>query len=291
MSQSVRNTIASYAGSMLGALLFVIAVNLIIVPHQLYSGTLTGIAQMIESLLLTFAGIRLPEGSNLTGTVLLLLNIPLLILALRVTSKNFLLKSIVTIVFMTLAMSVIPIPTSSLIPDLLTACIVAGALAGFGAGFTLRCGGSGGGTDIIGVYCSVKYPNFTVGKVSVIIGVVVFSYCLIAHDFETVIYSALFTAFYVVALDQTHYQNIKTSALIFTTNPEAVEAVVHSLGRGATCWEGKGAYTGRHSHIFTTVISKYEVQRLKRIVNEADPHAFIILSNKVDVSGNFERRL
>ena len=288
---TVRGAVASYAGSLLGALFFVLALNLIIVPHQLYSGTLTGIAQMIESLLRTFAGLSLPEGSNLTGTALLLLNIPLLVLALRVTSKKFLLKSIVTIVFMTLAMSLVPIPSSPLVSEPLTACLVGGALAGFGAGFTLRCGGSGGGTDIIGIYCSVKYPNFTVGKVSVIIGAIVFSYALIAYDFNTVIYSALFTAFYVVTLDHAHYQNIKTSALIFTSNPEAVHAVVKGLGRGATCWEGKGAYTGNHSHIFTTVISKYETHRLKRIVVEADPHAFIILNSKVDVSGNFERRL
>lgn len=291
MIDKIRGAAASYGGSLLGAFLFVLALNLIIVPHQLYSGTLTGVAQIIESALVMFAGVRIPEGSNLTGTVLLLLNIPLLILALRVTSKNFLLKSIVTIVFMTVAMSLVPIPNVPLVTDTLTACIVGGALAGFGSGFTLRCGGSGGGVDIIGVYCSVKYPNFTVGKVSVIIGVFVFSYCLIFFDFNTVVYSALFSAFYIFALDHTHYQNIKTSALIFTTNPEAVQAVVDQLGRGATCWEGKGAYTGQHSHIFTTVISKYEVHRLKRIVTAADPNAFIILNNKVDVSGNFERRL
>ncbi|MCL2580157.1 MAG: YitT family protein [Oscillospiraceae bacterium] len=292
MENTVRGTVASYAGSLFGASLFVISLNLIIVPHNLYSGTLTGVAQIIESALVMFAGVQIPEGSNLTGTALLLLNIPLLILALRVTSRGFLLKSIVTIVYMTIAISILPIPQEPLVTETLTACLVGGALAGFGSGFTLRCGGSGGGVDIIGVYCSVKYPNFTVGKVSFIIGAFVFSYCLIFFDLNTVIYSALFTVFYVFALDHTHYQNIKTSALIFTTNPQAIQsAVIDQLGRGATCWEGKGAYTGQHSHIFATVISRYESDRLKRMVTAADPHAFIILSNKIDVSGNFARRL
>lgn len=292
MQGSVKNVVGSYAGSLFGGFLFVLAINLIIVPHQLYSGTLTGIAQMIESILLMVVGFQLPEGSNLTGTVLLLLNIPLLILALRVTSKSFLLKSIVNIVFISVAMSLVPIPSTPLVGDPLTACLVGGALAGFGAGFTLRCGGSGGGTDIIGVYCSVKYPSFTVGKVSVIIGVIVFSYCLIAYDFNTVVYSALFTAFYVVAIDQAHFQNIKTSAFIFTRNQKAVnDAIIEQLHRGGTYWEGKGAFTDKPSHIYATVVSKYEIHQLKRIVTQADPNAFIIFTNKVDVSGNFERRL
>ena len=291
MTNPAVKVAASYTGSLLGALLFVLALNLIIVPHHLFSGTLVGVAQIVQSILVNFAGVHIPEGSNLTGTVLLLLNIPLLILALRVTGKNFLLKSIVTIIFLTVSMSLVPIPAMPLITDPLTACIVGGVIAGFGAGFTLRCGGSGGGTDIIGVYCSVKYPNFTVGKVAVIIGGVVFSYCFIFYDFNTVIYSAIFTVVYVLALDHAHYQNIKTSALIFTTNPDAVRSVIDQLGRGATCWEGKGGFTGQHSHIFTTVVSKYEIHQLKRIVTDADPNAFIIFNNKVDVSGNFETRL
>ncbi|MCL2015689.1 MAG: YitT family protein [Defluviitaleaceae bacterium] len=291
MEQSTKDNIVGYAGSLFGAFLFVSAINLIIVPQGLFSGTMTGIAQMIESVLRAFVGLQIPEGSNVTGIAVLMLNIPLLALAMRVTSKGFLYKSVVTIIFTATTMSLMPIPLQPLIDDPLTSCIIGGALAGFGAGFTLRCGGSGGGTDIIGVYCSVKYPNFTVGKVSIIIGSIVFSYAAIVYDFNTVIYSVLFTAFYIVAIDHAHFQNIKTSALIFTRNPEAVQAVVHKLGRGATCWEGQGAYTGKHSHIFTTVISKYETHRLKRIVNDADPNAFIIFNNKVDVSGNFERRL
>jgi len=168
---------------------------------------------------------------------------------------------------------------------------VGGTIAGFGAGFTLRSGGSGGGTDLIGIYCSVKFPNFTVGKVSMLIGAFVFAFCLIIYDINTVVYSALFTVFYALVLDRTYHQNIATSALIFTTNPKAMQSIMDEMVRGVTCWEGKGAYTGTHTHIFTTVISKYEVPKLKRIVSAADPKAFIIFNNQIEVDGNFERRL
>jgi len=291
MSKLRTGSLFSYIGSLTGALLFVIGINVIIIPHGLYSGTLTGVAQMIESLIVTFTTVRIPDGYNITGTILLLLNIPLLIIVQKVTNKSFPVKSIINILFMTTSMSFLPVPAVPVIHDKLTACIAGGALAGFGAGFTLRCGGSGGGSDLIGVYFSVKRPNFTVGRVSLIIGAVVYTYCLIRFDLNIVIYSAIFTVVYSLTLDQTHYQNIKTSVFIFTTNPDIMQPVMKKFGRGATHWEGEGAYSGQHNHIFITVISKYEVPQLKRIVSDADPGAFVIFNHKVDVSGNFVKKL
>jgi len=290
-NKKVYNILAGYAGSLFGLLLFAVAINIIIVPHHLYSGTLTGVAQVIEATIITYTPLEMPQNFNLTGMALLLMNIPLMIMVLRVTNKTLPIKSVINIIFVTFALSIIPIPEEPLIYETLTATIVGGAIAGFGAGFTLRCGGTGGGSDLIGVYCSIKYPTFTVGKVSLIIGAFVYSYGLIRYDLNTVIYSALFTTIYALTLDHTYYQNIKTSALIFTKNPDAVSDVMEQLGRGATCWEGKGAYSGQHTHIFTTVISKYEVPRLKRIMVSTDPGAFIVFNNKIDVSGNFIKKL
>jgi len=290
MAKDMRKTVTGYVGALLGMLMFAIAINIVIVPHQLYSGTLTGVAQVIESLLTRFTPLEMPEGFNLTGITLLLLNIPLMAMVLKVTNR-FPIKTIVCVIFVTMALSFIPVPAEPLVYDSLTASLVGGALAGFGAGFALRCGGSGGGSDLIGIYCSVKFPNFTVGRVALIISVFVYTYSLFFYDLNTVIYSALFTTVYALAVDRTHYQNIKTSALIFTTNHEAVQKVMDQLGRGATCWEGKGAYSGQHTHIFTTVISKYEAPRLRQIVNAVDPSAFIVFNNNVDVSGNFIKKL
>jgi len=283
------NAVFRYIGIFFGLFLFAVAINVVIVPHALYSGTLTGVAQVIEQVILHNTNLTMPQGFNLTGIALMLLNIPLIFMVYRVT-HYFPVKTVLGIIFATLALTFIPIPTAPLVSEPLTAAIVGGALAGFGAGFTLRCGGSGGGSDLIGIYCSIKYPNFTVGRVSLIIGAFVYTYGLIFQDLNTVVYSAIFTTVYALAVDQTFYQNIKTSAFVYTTNPEAVQGVMNELKRGATCWEGKGAFTGNHTHIFTTVVSKYEVPRLKRIVASVDPHAFIILNNKVDVSGNFEKR-
>jgi len=290
MKKLIPGTVLSYAGSLFGAALFVVGLNVIIIPHGLYSGTLTGVAQIIESLVVSLTPLQVPENFNLTGIVLLLFNIPLMLLVLRVTNKGFPIKSIINILFMNLTMAFLPVPDSPVIYDTLTACIVGGAIAGFGVGLTLRCGGSSGGSDLIGIYFSAKKANFTVGRVSLIIGAFVYLYCLIRFDLNTVVYSAIFTVVYSLTLDQTHYQNIKTSAFIFTTNPDIIKPIMDKFGRGATHWEGEGAYSGQHNHIFITVVSKYEVPQLKRIVSSIDPSAFIVFNHKVDVSGNFIKR-
>ena len=290
MEKLISGKALRYLGSLFGAALFVIGINLIIIPHGLYSGTLTGVAQIIESLITSFTPLRVPDGFNLTGIVLLLFNVPLMIIVLRVTDKSFPVKSIVNILFLNLTMTFLPIPDSPVIHDTLTACIVGGAICGFGVGLTLRCGGSSGGSDLIGIYFSAKKANFTVGRVTLIIGAVVYLYCLIRFDLNTVVYSAIFTVVYSLTLDQTHYQNIKTSAFIFTTNPDIIKPIMEKFGRGATHWEGEGTFSGQKNHVFITVVSKYEVPQLKKIVADIDPGAFIIFNHKVDVSGKFVKR-
>ena len=69
------------------------------------------------------------------------------------------------------------------------------------------------------------------------------------------------------------------------------DRIMKEMHRGVTYWQGKGAYTNEDSLILVTVISKYEISQLKKIVKEIDPKAFIIFNDGMDVTGNFEKRL
>lgn len=79
--------------------------------------------------------------------------------------------------------------------------------------------------------------------------------------------------------------------MIFTKMKNIESGIMSEMGRGVTCWKGEGAYTGEESKILVTVISKYEINQLKRIVLEKDPKAFIIFNEGLSVTGNFEKRL
>ena len=63
------------------------------------------------------------------------------------------------------------------------------------------------------------------------------------------------------------------------------------MGRGVTYWKGAGAYTNTDTYILLTVINKYEEEQIRKIIEDHDPNAFVILSEGMRVSGNFERRL
>ena len=66
---------------------------------------------------------------------------------------------------------------------------------------------------------------------------------------------------------------------------------MEDLHRGVTRWEGKGAFTGENTHILCVCLSKYEIDDLRQALHRADPHAFFIIQEGVQVSNNFERRL
>lgn len=92
-------------------------------------------------------------------------------------------------------------------------------------------------------------------------------------------------------IDKTHTQNIKTSAIIFSKSYEVRNCILNELKRGATCWKGEGCYNQTQTYIYMTILSKYEIHKLRRLLHEVDPNAFIILNDNIDVDGNFIKRL
>jgi len=230
----------------------------------------------------------IPGIGSLTGVILLGLNLPLLLISYKAVNRKFMLKTIVSIAVITLALSFIPI--RQLIPeldDLLTVCLVGGALAGFGAGLCLRAGGSSGGADILGVYISMKHNNFSVGRVGLIISLIVYGYALFTNPPLIMVYSVIFTLVYAFMMDHTHYQNVKINVMVITRNREILPFITQEIQRGATYWNGKGAYTDTDFVVINTVVSKYELIRLRRGVLDLDPKAFFIENNAVNVTGYF----
>jgi len=275
----------------LGALLFVLPYNLIITPMHLYSGNFTGIAQLIRTLLVDYAHVKLVAGFDITGLILYAINVPLLILAYKKIGKIFFIKSIITITLVTLFFSIIPTLSKPIIDDQLTACILAGVITGSGSGLILRSGSSGGGLDIVGMYFTKTRPNFSVGKAMLFVAAFVFTICLFLYDFEIVVYSAIFTFICSFALDRAHYQNVKVSAIIFTKDPTISSIITEDLNRGGTIWRGEGAYSHEPMLVYMTVVSRFEVARLKREINFLDPNAFIVIHNVSEIEGFFQPHL
>ena len=288
-SQQKQN-LAGLGTSALGAVLFAFGLNVFIIPLSLYNGGFMGIAQLLRTFLVQVFNLSLGH-TDIAGFIHLLINVPLIILAWSKMGKNFFFRSVVTIVIQTIAMTALPVPEVPIIDDYLTACVIGGIIAGGGSGLTLRGGSSGGGQDILGIYMTQRFPGFSVGKVSLIINIFVYGICLFMFNIEVAIYSLIYGVIYSLACDKVHVQNINVSIMIFTKKLGISRAILEQTGRGVTNWDGAGAYTNATSYILLCVVSKYEVNQIKRIVKTIDPNAFMILTEGCSVAGNFEKRL
>lgn len=274
-----------------GSLLFALGVNLIIIPLGLYNGGFMGIAQLIRTFFVTVLSISLPTGVDLSGAIYFVINIPLLYMGYRMMGKEFAVKTLVTVTIQSLFLIVVPIPKTPLIEDYLTSCIIGGLIAGTGTGLVLRGRSSGGGQDIVGLCCAKKYPNFSVGRINILMNIFVYLICLFMFNIEIVIYSLIYTTVLAMALDRIHIQNINMSVMIFTKKLGISKAIINEMGRGVTNWDGEGAYTNKTSYILFVMVSKYEVGQIKKIVRSIDPDAFMIFTEGCSVVGNFEKRL
>ncbi len=285
-----KRAMAQLGWTFLGSLLFALGVNLIIMPLNLYNGGFMGVAQLIRTFVVSV--LHVDAGNiDLAGIIFYILNVPLFYLAWKGIGKSFCVRTVIAATMESVLLTAIPIPTEPIISDMLTACIIGGLIAGVGTGLILRGGSSGGGQDIVGILCAKKYPGFSVGKIGIIMNIGVYGICMMLFDIEVVIYSLIYATVTSLAIDKIHIQNINMSVMIFTKKIGIAKAIMEETGRGVTNWEGTGAYTNENTEILYVVISKYEVNQIKRIVQKIDPKAFMIFTEGTAVTGNFEKRL
>ena len=291
MNEQKKLNLSQLAWTISGAFLFSAGVNLFITPLGLYNGGFLGMAQLIRTFLVELLHLTFLGQVDIAGIINFIINIPLLYLAWKRIGRTFFVRTIGTTIAETIFLTVIPVLKVPIISDMLTACIIGGIIAGLGVGMVLRGGSSSGGQDIVGIICAKKLPNISVGKISILMNIAVYAVCALLFNMEIVIYSIIYATVLGMATDRIHIQNINTSVMIFTKKPGVSKEIIKETGRGITKWNGRGAYTNETSYILYVMISKYEENQIKRIVQKIDPNAFMIFSEGSRVVGNFEKRL
>ena len=283
--------IKKLAMATIGEILFCIGLNLFIVPMGLYTGGILGISQLIRTLLVNLFHIKL--SFDIAGLINFIFNIPLFIIAYKKVSKTFFIRTLYCVIISTIFLSIIPIPTTPIVSEILTSTLVGGIIAGLGCGLTLTASASGGGSEIIGIVLSLKNKNISVGKINFSINLLIYIISGICFGVEIMIYSIIYTFFSNLIVDQTHSQNINSSAMIFTKDEphKIIEFIEVELDRGSTFWEAQGGYDDSKTYITYVTLSKYELQRLERHLKVIDPHAFMVKTQNLGVVGNYQKYL
>ena len=272
----------------IGSVMFAYAVNVFIVPNNLYTGGVLGIAQLIRSIIIDVLKFNITY--DFSGILYYLINVPLFFIAYKYISKTFVVRTIFAVTLQSFLLSIIP--TEPLLNDMIVNIMVGGILGGAGIGIVLSSGASTGGSDIIGLAIAKIHNNFSVGKLGMILNGIIYVIAGIMYGVEIMIYSIIYSVCESLMIDKMHEQNICSTAFIFCKkNPKKINNFIkEDLGRDFTYWDAKGGYDDSRTYIIYTALTKYELLRLERYMKTYDDHAFMVKSEGVGIKGEFEKK-
>jgi uncharacterized membrane-anchored protein YitT (DUF2179 family) len=273
---NMKNKIWQYASVALGCLICGASINLFLVPHHLLSGGVSGLA-IISYFLFGFP----------IGVQIFLMNIPLIYAAYRVLGRDYTIMAIFGSIMFSLAVDVTQFLTNyNLLDDTLLAALTGGLVSGLGSGIIFRVNGSGGGLDIVAAIVK-KYYSFNFGIVGFAINLVIMLLAATLFGLKLAVLT-LISMFVGANLTDKVVEgfNRKKIVHIVSYNTQAiVDSILKEVGRGVTILQGEGAFTRQQKQVIFVVVSLTQIAKIKYLVQEADPQAFMIVSEAAEVMG------
>lgn len=262
----------------LGSALFALGFALFLIPNDINTGGISGLAMILRELL-GFGGV---------GSLTLIINIPLFLIGGLKIGKRFFAGSLVGMIVSSVLMDVFTM-ISVQTPDPLLGGLYGGVLCGAGLGLVFMAGASTGGSDIVVRLVKKKYRNLPIGRISMIFDtVVVLLTGVVFRDVSKALYSGVVVFVCGQVIDAVVYRfDYSRVALIISKEHEAIaQAIGEKLDRGATYLHGAGSYSGQNMEIVLTVVRKGQLAELKELVMDIDRSAFVIVQEAHQVLGD-----
>lgn len=277
---SHKRFIMRFALITLGAFIMAIGLEKVLIPNHLIDGGVTGIAMMASHL--TSASL---------GLFLFLFNLPFLYLGYKQIGKSFAISVAYGIIVLSITTSLFP-HGQAFTNDTLLATVLGGIMLGIGVGVTIRSGGCLDGSETLAILFNKKLP-FSVGQIILFLNLFILGSAGFVFGFDRAMYSliAYFIAFKTIDLVSEGFNQTKSIWIISDKADEIGEKIMSRLGRGITYLNGKGGYSKDDKQVIFCVISRLEEAKLKSIVEDVDPSAFLAFSNMSEIQGgNFKKK-
>lgn len=259
-------------------------VTFFLAPVKLYDSGISGTSMLLSQIT--------PEWMSLS-LFLLILNIPLFLYGLKRQGKDFTIYAVYTVtmysLFAYLITDVFPIDVSAASPlaesDLLLCALFGGLISGAGSGLAIRFGGAMDGIEVLAVIFA-KRLGVTVGTFVMTYNVVLYVVCgLILQSWILPLYSivAYMAALKTVDFIVEGFDRSK-AAMIITSNPnEVAQRLSEEFGCGMTLIDAKGFYSSSKMTAIYFIVNRFQVGKMKSIVHEYDPKAYITISEIANV--------
>jgi uncharacterized membrane-anchored protein YitT (DUF2179 family) len=271
-----------------GLFLYALSWTAFLLPHKITGGGVSGIGALI------YYATGFP-----LGVTFLLINIGLILIAIKVLGASFGVKTIFGVItgsiLLSVLQSIIHLPV---VEDKFLSAIIGGILAGVGLGIIFTQGGSTGGTDIIAMIIN-KYRNISPGRIILLCDVfiigssfLVLTELMPVKRIETIVYgyvSMAVTAYAIDAVLSGSRQSVQM--FIFSKHFEQIaDRITNQMNRGVTVIDGVGWYSKENQKVVITLVRKHEASDIYKIIKEIDSDAFISVANVMGVYGHgFER--
>ena len=270
--------IRDYLLILLGALIQAVGLRLFLIPADLVSGGISGLGQLVNHYTAWPVGLM-----TLVG------NIPLFILGWRyLGGPRFALRTILSILGFAVFTDVLVffVPQGGVTGDPVLNTLYGGLLLGVGLGVVYRGRGTSGGTDILGrimnrrLGISISQAYLLTDSLVVLAAGFVFGWTKALYGLVLIYVSGL------AAEVASQGSSVARTALVVTTCEEEItQAIMDNLQRGVTLLPGIGGYTGQPRSVLYCVVARNEVNRLKFLVQEIDPKAFMVIGHAQEVLG------
>jgi uncharacterized membrane-anchored protein YitT (DUF2179 family) len=272
-------SIRDYLMILLGAFIQAVSLRLFLVPASLVSGGISGAAQLIN---------YLSNGWPI-GLMVIIGNIPLFVIGWRyLGGPRFALRTILSIVAFAGFTDLLGlfIPSGGITQDLFLNAIFGGIILGIGLGIVYLGRGTSGGTDILGrilnrrLGISISLSYMLTDSLVVLLAGFVFGW-------ERALYGLVMIYVSGVAADVASQGSsiIRTALIVTSKGKQVTDVIMEELERGVTLIPAKGGYTGDDKSLLYCAISASEVIRLKTVVKETDPDAFMVIGHATEALG------
>lgn len=272
--------IEKYLYTIVGAVLMALSVNLVFEPMGMVTGGVSGLAIVIKKVTESFINGGIP-----IWLFNILINIPLIIIAIVVKGKKFVLSSIFGTISYIISLYFLPV-YSQTFDDPLLASIFGGVLAGLGLGLVISSSSSTGGTDLVAQIIQKFKKHYSVPRILIVIDGMIILLGMLVFGLGNGLY-AVIAVFISTKVSDGILEGLKfaKTAHIISDKHEEISKEILKLGRGVTNIQGMGMYSNKNKNILFCVVSRKEMVDVVEITKSIDPNAFVIVSDAREVVG------
>ena len=273
---SLKHVAINVLLTLIGAAIMAFGVSSFLLPNQLSSGGVSGIATIIYYLL------NIPM-----GPIIIAINVPLFLFAIYKLGKGIFFNSIVGTISLSFFIDFFD-RFQPLTEDRLLACIYGGILVGVGTAVVLKANSSTGGTELFSQIIKAYNNSIPTGTAIAIIDIIVVALNVIfLREIEIALYSAI--AIYLCGkMVDIMFEGIYFTKLFFIIS-DKTEEIAREIGnkiqRGTTGLYGKGMYTNKDRLILMCAAGRRDVARVRKLAKKIDPKCFIVITNSREVLG------